>query len=113
MVKAILFLGALAVCASASEFPVPYNTEPDQTGPMAASEAAARMTVPPGFKATVFASEPDVQNPIALDWDARGRLWVVENYTYAERQTRFDLHLRDRILIFEDNTGTGHFASRK
>src|SRR5262245_31004565 len=97
--KLLWFLCAWAVAARAAEFPTPYNTEPDQSGPMPASAAAATMQVPPGFKVTVFASEPDVQNPIALTWDARGRLWVVENYTYAERQTRFDLHLRDRILI--------------
>src|SRR5437773_3135791 len=98
---------------SASEFPVPYNTEPDRSAPLPASEAAAKMRLPPGFKATVFAAEPDVQNPIAMAWDARGRLWVAENYTYAEPGKRFDLNLRDRILIFEDKDGDGHFDTRK
>src|SRR6266850_6936172 len=97
----------------AVEFPVPYNSEPDRSGPMAASEAAARMQLPPGFKATVFAAEPDVQNPIAMAWDVRGRLWVAENYTYAESGKRFDLNLRDRILIFEDTDGDGRFDTRK
>jgi len=55
----------------------------------------------------VFAAEPDVQNPIAMSWDARGRLWIAENYTYAERAKRFELGLRDRILIFEDKGGDG------
>ena len=32
----------------------------------------------------VFAAEPDVQNPIAMAWDRRGRLWIAENYTYAD-----------------------------
>src|SRR6202021_118786 len=68
---------------------------------------------PGGFHVPVFAAEPDVRNPIAMAWDARGRLWVAENYTYAERSLRFDLHLRDRILIFEDKDGDGHFDSRK
>src|SRR5438034_953509 len=80
---------------------------------MPAADAAAKMRLPPGFKATVFAAEPDVQNPIALALDARGRLWVAENYTYAEGGKRFDLNLRDRILIFEDKDGHGHFDSRK
>src|SRR5919205_4628217 len=101
----LLLLTLLAV--KASEFPPPYNSEPDKSGPMPAAEAAAKMRLPPGFKATVFAAEPDVQNPIAMAWDSRGRLWVAENYTYAERQKRFDLHLRDRILIFEDNDHDG------
>lgn len=110
-VAALCFL--LAITARA-EFPVPYNTEPDtNSAPMPAAEVAARMRLPLGFKATVFAAEPDVQNPIALAWDARGRLWVAENYTYAERTTKFDLRMRDRVLIFEDKDGDGHFDSRK
>ena len=60
-------------------------------------------------KFTVFAAEPDVQNPIAMAWDRRGRLWVAENYTYAEQTQKFDLRLRDRVLIFEDNDGDGRF----
>lgn len=101
------------LCAlAAPEFPAPYDTERDPSRPLPPLEAAERMQLPPGFKATVFASEPDVQNPIALAWDARGRLWVAENYTYAERPLKFDLHLRDRILIFEDTDGDGHFDKR-
>ena len=111
--KTCVWLFLLNCSLVASEFPTPYNTEPDQTGPMPAAEAVAKMKLPPGFKATVFAAEPDVQNPIAMAWDGRGRLWVAENYTYAERPTKFDLRLRDRILIFEGQTADGHFAKRK
>src|SRR6266536_4751571 len=111
--KKILLLLATTFGVSANEFPAPYNSEPDKSSPMPALEAAATMKLPPGFKATVFASEPDVQNPIAMAWDARGRLWVAENYTYAESGKKFDLNLRDRILIFEDKDGDGRFDSRK
>src|SRR5437588_4047450 len=106
----MLLLTPLSLCAS--EFPVPYNSEPDKSKPMPATEAAAKLRLPPGFKATVFAAEPDVQNPIAMAWDARGRLWVAENYTYAERAKKFDLNLRDRILIFEDKDADGRFDTR-
>ena len=38
-------------------------------------EAAAReMLLPPGFKAILFAGEPDVKQPIAFALDHRGRL---------------------------------------
>ena len=80
---------------------------------MPATEAAAGFILPEGFKAKVMACEPDVQNPIAMAWDARGRLWVAENYTYAEAPKKFDLGLRDRILIFEDKEGTGKLTERK
>src|SRR2546429_684651 len=113
IVKKTLLLLLTPLSLYSSEFPVPYNSEPDQSGPMPAAEAAAKIKLPPGFKATVFAAEPDVQNPIAMAWDARGRLWVAENYTYAEGGKKFDLNLRDRILIFEDKDGDGHFDTRR
>src|SRR5256886_6474687 len=82
MLRLWLAFAALHLCAA--EFPIPYNSERDKSSPMPAIEAAAKLRLPPGFKATVFAAEPDVQNPIAMAWDARGRLWIAENYTYAE-----------------------------
>src|SRR5947207_10235070 len=48
-----------------------------------------------------------------MAWDAGGCLWVAENYTYAEGGKRFDLNLRDRILVFEDKDNDGHFDARK
>ena len=107
---------ALVVLVSAStsqgfqtaDFPAIYNSEKaNQDAPMSADEAAKTMELPKGFSATVFASEPEVQNPIAMTWDHQGRLWVAENYTYAERTQRFDLNLRDRVLILEDTDGDG------
>lgn len=111
--KSCLPLLLLVATLHAADFPAPYNTEPDTAGPMPATEAAAKMTPPPGFKVTVFAAEPEVQNPIAMAWDGRGRLWVAENYTYAEAPRKFDLGLRDRIVIYEDRHGDGRFSSRK
>jgi putative membrane-bound dehydrogenase-like protein len=75
------------------------------------NEAAEAMTVPPGFKVTLFAGEPDVVQPIAFAIDDRGRLWVCEAYSYPRRVPEKDA--RDRILIFEDKDGDGHFDTRK
>ena len=94
-------------------FPTPTNSEPD--GPVKAlppDEAARGFRVPDGFHVSVFAAEPDVQNPIAMAWDGRGRLWVAENYTYADRTKKFDLSFRDRVLIFEDTDGDGRHDKR-
>ena len=107
-------LAIAATMAAGGDFPPLYNSEKDTNSlPLPPAEAAASMQLPPGFRATVFAAEPDVQNPIAMTWDGRGRLWIAENYTYAERALRFDLGLRDRVLIFEDKDNDGHFDSRK
>ena len=79
-----------------------FNTDPDGDAPiMDAQTAAETMQLPSGFRASVFAAEPDVMNPIAMSWDTKGRLWIAENFTYAERTQRFQLDLRDRVVILD------------
>ncbi|MCC9600360.1 c-type cytochrome [Stieleria sp. JC731] len=98
----------------ADDFPEIYNNEADRdASPMPAEEAAKAMALQAGFSSTVFASEPEVQNPIAMAWDDRGRMWVAENYTYSDRNQHFDLSLRDRVVILHDEDGDGKSDSRK
>ena len=78
--------------------------------PLPATEAIRRITLPAGFNITLFAAEPDVVQPIAMTIDPRGRLWVVENYSYP-------IWLggprgKDRILILEDADHDGRFDRR-
>ncbi|HVJ86986.1 MAG TPA: PVC-type heme-binding CxxCH protein [Caulifigura sp.] len=107
---ALTLVTALSLCASAHAADNPiYNSETDlSVKPLTPAEAAKAFQVPEGFKVQVYAAEPDVQNPIAMAWDGRGRLWIAENYTYGGTSAvHFDLGLRDRILIFEDANGDG------
>ncbi len=103
----------MASSALADDFPQPYDSQAAQGGPTSPAEALAGLRLPEGFRATVFAAEPDVRQPIAMTFDAKGRLWVAENYTYAESKIKFDKNLRDRILIFEDSNHDGRFDKRK
>ena len=80
-------------------------------GPLPPGESASRMTVPEGFHVTLFASEPDVRQPIAFAIDPRGRLWVVENFSYPNWRTKPEG--KDRIIILEDVNGDGKFDTRK
>ena len=77
---------------------------------LTAEEVVKAATLPPGFKLHVFAAEPDVKQPIAFCIDDRGRLWVVENYTYPQRQP--EGQGTDRILVFEDTDGDHKFDRR-
>ncbi len=72
-------------------------------------DTARMMKLPDGFKVQVFAGEPDVVQPIAYCIDPRGRLWVVENYSYPNWKPEG----KDRVLIFEDTDGDGRFDKRK
>jgi putative membrane-bound dehydrogenase-like protein len=66
------------------------------------------MTLPDGFRVTLFAGEPDLVKPIAMTFDDRGRLWVIEAHSYPHWITD-GREGHDRILIFEDRKGTGHY----
>ena len=98
---------AVPLAITASDFPEPYNTEPGDPSPMPAEEAARTASLPPGFRLELFASEPMVQQPIAICFDDVDRLWVAECYTYAERPLRWDLELNDRVTVLEDSDGDG------
>jgi putative membrane-bound dehydrogenase-like protein len=79
---------------------------PATTPPLTPEETRRALQVPPGFEVRLFAAEPAIANPVAMTWDPRGRLWVLELYEYpagAPRGTRG----RDRIKILEDTDGDG------
>ena len=76
-----------------------------------AAEAAQAMTAPPGFSVKLLAAEPEVRQPIAMCFDDRGRLWVVECYAYPHKLPAAEA--RDRILVFEDTDGDHVLDSRK
>lgn len=102
--------------AVAAEFPQPFNSgaATHRSAPAVSPElGAGALRLPEGFRATLFASEPEVQNPVAMAWDGRGRLWVAENYTYAEGGVRFETRLRDRVVVYEEGGREGRFASRR
>ncbi|HEX7447516.1 MAG TPA: PVC-type heme-binding CxxCH protein [Pirellulales bacterium] len=84
-----------------------------QDAPAPLDEAAARIKLPPGFRATLFAGEPDVVQPIAFTFDDRGRLWVVECLSYPDWQTDLSKPGHDRVLVFDDRDGDGRFDERK
>ncbi len=113
LLAAFSVLAAFATTSSGDDFPAPYDTEKSPTAPMAPAAVVKTVKLPPGFQLSVFAAEPDVQNPIAITTDERGRLWVVENYTWAGGNFgHWDSKLKDRIVILEDTDGNGRHDRR-
>jgi putative membrane-bound dehydrogenase-like protein len=85
------------------------NTQDPNDVSLSPQESLARITVPDGFHVTLFAGEPAVRRPIAFDFDDRGRLWVVENYSHPVWKSDGTM---DRILILEDTNHDGTFDRR-
>ena len=95
------------------DFPTPINSEKSTTSPMLPTDVVKSVKLPAGFEMLVFASEPNVQNPIAITTDERGRLWVAENYSWAGGGAGgFDGNQRDRIVVLEDVDGDGKHDKR-
>jgi mono/diheme cytochrome c family protein/glucose/arabinose dehydrogenase len=50
--------------------------------PLSPDAAVRRFKLRPGFRVELFASEPMIESPVAAQFDADGRLWVVEMRGY-------------------------------
>jgi putative membrane-bound dehydrogenase-like protein len=110
---ALLFPALFIVSCTFGESSIEDTIEEPKTGavdePLLPEQAAATMVVPDGFQVTLFAGEPDVQQPVGFCFDDRGRLWVAEAYNYPNHGTKPG----DRIVILEDSDGDGKFDKRK
>ena len=74
--------------------------------PLPPEESIKLTQVPNGFEIALFASEPDIVNPIHVAWDHRGRAFVVETVDYPNNLQAGNLG-HDRIRICEDTNGDG------
>src|ERR1700740_2725798 len=79
---------------------------PTESPALAPEESQKKFVVPDGFEVRLFAAEPDVVNPVAMTWDERGRLWVLELYEYPNGAPAGQKG-RDRIRILEDTDNDG------
>ena len=98
----------LAACGAKKE-PLPelsYTGEsPRVQEPLAPEASQKHIQLPAGFETILYASEPEIINPIALAWDEKGRLWVVQSQDYPhELENEVG---GDRITICEDTDGDG------
>ena len=118
-----LFAASLLLCVSES-----------RGQGFAPEEAAGRMTVPEGLRVVPFASEPMIRQPVAIEFDDRGRLWVIQYLQYPNpaglKRVKVDRYSRtvydavppppprgprgaDRITILEDKDGDGRADSAR
>jgi uncharacterized protein len=82
------------------------NPAPKVQESLTPEQSMSLIQVPPGFELQLFASEPMVVNPIYMNWDEKGRLWVIETVDYPNEIKTDDIG-DDRIVILEDTDGDG------
>lgn len=74
--------------------------------PLSPAESHKLAQVPIGMTLQLFASEPDIVNPIHIAWDPRGRAFVTETVDYPNNLQAGNVG-HDRITICEDTDGDG------
>ena len=79
---------------------------PPAPAPLSPADSLKALRLKAGFKAELTAHEPLVTDPVFIDWDARGRMWVVEmgDYPFHEYQGR-TRHGRVKVLEDVDDDG--------
>jgi len=120
---------ATALLAFGSAAPAPA-----EDGPLSPAAALKRLRAADGLKIEQVLAEPEIAQPISLNFDERGRLWVVEYRQYPDPAGLTELsrdkfwravydkvpaappnHVRgkDRITIHEDTDGDGSYDLHK
>ncbi len=74
--------------------------------PLSVKGSMERTQVAPDLKLELFAAEPDINKPIFMAWDERGRLWIAEARDYPHN-VKPDGMGNDSIKICEDTNGDG------
>ena len=73
-----------------------------------AARAISRMKVPEGLTIKLWAAEPMLANPVAFNFDEKGRIFVAETYRY--RSSVFDI--RDYMWMLEDDLASRTIEDR-
>jgi putative heme-binding domain-containing protein len=102
----------------------------DDTPPTPAAEAVKQFKLRSDVAIDLMAAEPDVEQPLYVSWDSKGRMWVTMYRQYqfpaGLKIVSYDQHLRakfdkvppppprgpkgaDKITVFEDTDGDGFF----
>lgn len=107
-VKGESFDLAAADAATRSLSPIQSNS-PKEVKYLSEEESVASLDLANGFKAELFASEqkfPDLQNPVQMSFDNKGRLWVAVAPSYPHYRPG-DPKPNDKLLILEDTNNDG------
>lgn len=81
---------------------------PPASPPLSPAESLKKIHVRDGYRVELVASEPLTMDPVAIDWDPAGRLWVVE---MADYPLGLDGKGQPggRVRVLEDVDGDGRY----
>jgi mono/diheme cytochrome c family protein/glucose/arabinose dehydrogenase len=94
-------------------WPPPLQQVPDDSPVLSPAESMKKIVLPPGYRLELVASEPMIQEPVAIDWDSSGRMWVIEMPGYMENMpATTELQPTGRVSILEDTNDDGRMDKK-
>jgi len=113
-VISVVLLAAVATgWAVQSPWPPGLQIVGDESPVLTPRDELKTLYTAPGYRMELVASEPLVQDPVAIDWDAEGRLWVVEMLGYMnDMQASHEHDPVGRVIVLEDTDGDGRMDKR-
>ena len=101
--RVTLLLVFILCCAQS-----PRSSEWDISPVRTPAQEKSTFKIEPGFTIELVASEPMVQEPVAMSFDGDGRLWVVEMRGFMpDIAGKGEVEKSGRISILEDEDGDG------
>ena len=102
-----------ALHALQTPWPPPVRKTPEKAPVLSAEEEMKTMVLPPGYRIELVASEPLVIDPIAIDFDADGRLWVLEMPGFMSAAGAANsTEPINTVAVLEDRNGDGVMDQR-
>ena len=81
---------------------------PDPVPLFTPEESLAQFKIASGFKIELVAHEPMVKDPVFIEWDDEGRMWVGELRTYMmDLDGSGEDRRMSRVMVLEDTDGDG------
>src|SRR5947209_742047 len=80
-------------------------------GPLTSEESLRYLKTEPGLRVELVASEPMVVDPVAVAWDEKGRMYVVEDRGYPVGPGKGQPPA-GQIVLLEDTHGDGKYDKR-
>jgi mono/diheme cytochrome c family protein/glucose/arabinose dehydrogenase len=110
---AVAVLTAHGQSASTQSWPPPLQQVSSDSPPLSPAESLKTFYLPPGYSIELVASEPLIQDPVAIDWDLAGRLWAVEMSGYMRNIAGGNEHDPvGRVIVLQDDNGDGRMDKR-
>ncbi len=108
-------LAAAAVVAAAQSriWPPPVQQVKAESPALSPADEQKTFFLPPGYGVELVASEPMVVDPVAIDFDPDGRMWVVEMLGFMPDTSGTDSREPiGRVAVLEDDNDDGRMDRR-